>query len=175
MTARTVCRITIVASSLGLVGLSRIAGAATGGVPASSARATLGIGAQPTSRDSAAVAAVVGGFHDALARGDSSAALALLAPDVRILESGGVETLADYRAHHLPADIEFARAVPATRGPLGVAVRGDVAWAVSTSETKGEFRARPVNSAGAELMVLTRTAGGWRSSAIHWSSRRRTS
>jgi ketosteroid isomerase-like protein len=46
-------------------------------------------------------------------------------------------------------------------------VRGNSAWAVSTSETKGEFRGRPVNSAGAELMVLTRTADGWRSSAIH--------
>ena len=132
--------------------------------------------AQPAPRgDSAAVAAVVTGFHAALARGDSAAALALLAPDVRVLESGGVETLADYRAHHLAADIEFARAVPASRGPLAVTVRGDAAWAVSTSETKGEFRGRPVSSASAELMVLARSAGGWRIQAIHWSSRRRTS
>ena len=123
--------------------------------------------------DSAAVVAAVRAFHAALARGDSAAAIALLAPDVRILESGGVETLDQYRGHHLPADIDFARAVPSTRGPIGVTVRGDVAWAVSTSETKGELRGRAVNSAGAELMVLTRSPAGWRISAIHWSSRRR--
>jgi ketosteroid isomerase-like protein len=124
--------------------------------------------------DSAAVVAAVHAFHAALARGDSAAALALLAPGATILESGGVESVAEYRSHHLPSDIDFARAVPATRGPVRVTVRGDVAWATSTSETKGEFRGRPVNSAGAELMVLTRTADGWRISAIHWSSRRRT-
>jgi hypothetical protein len=28
-----------------------------------------------------------------------------------------------------------------------------------------------VNSAGAELMVLTRMPDGWRISAVHWSSR----
>ena len=127
--------------------------------------------AQPS--DSAAVAAVVGEFHAALARGDSAAALALLAPEVRILESGAVETLADYRAHHLPADIQFARAVPGTRSPLGVTVRGDVAWTVGTSATTGTFRGRAVDSRGAESMVLVRGAGGWRISAIHWSSRSR--
>ena len=121
-----------------------------------------------------AAAAVVTRFHRALEQGDSAAALALLAPDAAILESGAVETVADYRAHHLPADIEYARAVPGTRAPVRVQVRGDVAWTVGSSETKGEFRGRPVNSAGAELMVLTRMPHGWRISAIHWSSRRRT-
>jgi ketosteroid isomerase-like protein len=159
MTVRTVFRLVVTAGCIGMVGTAR---AAAAGQPAAQG-------------DSAAVVAAVHAFHAALARGDSAAALALLAPGATILESGGVETVAEYRAHHLPADIEFARAVPATRGPLAVTVRGDVAWAVSTSETKGEFRGRPVSSAGAELMVLTRTAGGWRISAIHWSSRRRTS
>jgi ketosteroid isomerase-like protein len=123
--------------------------------------------------DSADVAATVARFHQALAAGDSAAALALLSPHVVILESGGVEALADYRAHHLPADIEFARAVPSERAPLTVRVQGDVAWASGTSVTKGEFRGRPINSSGAELMVLERTAQGWRIAAIHWSSRTR--
>jgi uncharacterized GH25 family protein/ketosteroid isomerase-like protein len=129
--------------------------------------------AQPAAGDSAEVARTVGRFHEALARGDSAAALALLAPGATILESGGVETVAEYRAHHLPADIAFARAVPNVRGPVRVTVRGDVAWAASTSETKGEYRGRAVNSVGAELMVLTRDAAGWRIGAIHWSSRAR--
>jgi ketosteroid isomerase-like protein len=129
--------------------------------------------APATRSDSANAAAVVERFHQALAEGDSAAALALLAPDATILESGGVETRAEYRGHHLPGDIEFARAVRSQRTPVRVTVRGDVAWAVSTSTTQGEFRGRQINSAGAELMVLTRTGSGWRISAIHWSSRAR--
>lgn len=123
--------------------------------------------------DSAAVAAVVNRFHGALESGDSATALALLAEDAVIQESGGVETRAEYRGHHLPGDIEFARAVRSERGPVRVRVRGDAAWATSTSTTQGEFRGRAINSAGAELMVLVRTPQGWRISAIHWSSRAR--
>ena len=128
---------------------------------------------QAQSRDSAAVAAAVTSFHAALAAGDSSAALALLSPDVRVLEAGGVETLEHYRADHLQADIAYARAVPSRRGAIEVRIVGDVAWSVSTSESQGTYRDRAINSAGAELMVLTRTAAGWRISAIHWSSRTR--
>lgn len=125
--------------------------------------------------DSAAVAQTVERFHTALARGDSAAALALLMPDALIIESGDVETFAEYRAHHLPADIEFARAVPSTHSVLRVTVRADAAWVSSTSATTGTFRARAVNSAGAELVVLTRSSDGWRIAAIHWSSHRRGS
>jgi ketosteroid isomerase-like protein len=133
-------------------------------------------GDSPTRRtqaasDSAAVAAVVERFHSALAAGDSIGALAMLAPDAVILENGAVETKEEYRSHHLPSDIAFARAVPSERSPLRVAVRGDVAWATSTSGARGEFRGRQINSQGAELMVLTRTPEGWKISAIHWSSR----
>ncbi|MEJ7810241.1 MAG: DUF4198 domain-containing protein [Gemmatimonadaceae bacterium] len=123
--------------------------------------------------DSADVTAVVARYHAALAAGDSAAALALLAPDAVVLESGGVETRDEYRSHHLPADIGFARAVPSTRGALRVVVRGDVAWATSTSTTQGQYQGRAINSAGAELMVLAREAAGWRIRAIHWSSRTR--
>ena len=129
--------------------------------------------AQPRTRDSAAVAAVVERFHQALAAGDSTGALALLAPDAIILEAGGVETRAEYRSHHLGSDIEFARAIRSQRGPVRVRLKGDVAWAASTSSTEGQFRERAINAAGAELMVLTRTPRGWRISAIHWSSRTR--
>ena len=123
--------------------------------------------------DSAAVATVVNRFQRALADGDSAAALSLLAPDVVILESGGMETRDDYRAHHLPADIEFARAIRSVAVPMLVVVRGDAAWAVSTSTTQGDFRGRAINSAGAQLVVLSREADGWKIRAIHWSSRSR--
>jgi ketosteroid isomerase-like protein len=122
--------------------------------------------------DSAGVAATVQRFHRALADGDSAGALALLIEDVQILESGGAEDRAEYRSHHLGSDIEFARAVPSRRGATAVRVRGDVAWATSTSTTQGTFRER-ANSAGAERRVLVRTPEGWRIAAIDWSSRNR--
>lgn len=130
-------------------------------------------GAARGADDSAAAAAVVARYHRALEDGDSATALSLLAPDATILESGGLESRDEYRSHHLPGDIEFARAVPSRRGPLHVTIRGDVAWARSTSVTEGQFRGRAINSAGAELMVLSREADGWRIRAIHWSSRTR--
>ena len=132
-------------------------------------------GAQSSTTDSADVAGLVRRFHGALASADSATALALLAPDAVILESGDVESFAEYRAHHLAADIEFARSVDEQRTTVRVAVRGDMAWAAGTSSAKGQFRGRPVNSSGAELMVLVRTPAGWRIAAIHWSSRRRSS
>lgn len=123
--------------------------------------------------DSAAVVAVIDSYHRALATGDSVAALALLAADAVILESGGVETREEYRGHHLPGDIGFARAVPSKRGAVLVVVRGDAAWASSTSTTQGEYRGRQINSSGAELVVLSRETDGWKIRAIHWSSRTR--
>ncbi len=129
--------------------------------------------ASAASTDSAAVVSTVARFHAALAAGDSAAALALLAPDVVVLESGGVERLADYRGHHLPADIAYARAVPSTRMLVRAEIRGDAAWVTGTSETRGTYRDRPIDSMGAELMVLSRHSEGWRIVAIHWSSRAR--
>jgi ketosteroid isomerase-like protein len=121
--------------------------------------------------DSAEAAAVVERFHRALAAGDSAAVLALLTADALVLEAGGIETRDEYRAGHLAADIAFAQAVPTQRGPIRVMVRGDAAWAVSASTTRGEYQGRAINSAGAELMVLVRTPAGWRIAAVHWSSR----
>lgn len=123
--------------------------------------------------DSAQVAALVHDYHAALERGDSAAALGLLASDAVIVESGDVESLADYRSHHLPADITFAKAVKSSRVPRGVTVAGDVAYSVATSTTKGTFKDRPVDTLGAELIVARRVEGRWKIAAIHWSSRRR--
>ena len=130
------------------------------------------VSAQASSTDSIAVTEAVRGFHNALARGDSAAALALLAEDAVILEAGEIESRAEYRAHHLSADIQFAAAIPSAPGPLSVMLTRDVAWVTSTSATVGTFQGRAINGIGAELVVLTRTPRGWRIRAIHWSSRR---
>ncbi len=103
--------------------------------------------------------------------GDSTTALSLLAEDVTILESGGVEDKEHYRSGHLAGDMRFAAAVPRERSDIRVTVLGDVAWAWSTNTAQGQMGEREVNSRGAELMVLARTNDRWMIRAIHWSSR----
>jgi ketosteroid isomerase-like protein len=132
--------------------------------------ATGAIGAPSDSGD---VAALVQRFDALMAAGDSVGILAVLADDAVVLESGGMETRAEFRSHHLPADISFARAVKSQQGPITVRVQGDVAWASSTTIIEGEVRGRAINSVSAELMVFSRETGGWKLRAIHWSSRNR--
>ena len=127
----------------------------------------------PPVNDSAAVVAAVTRFHAALAAGDSGNALALLTDDVTILESGEAETKSDYRTHHVRADMEGARSLPGQRTTIAVRLQGDVAWVTTSTSTRGTYHGRPVNAVGAELMVLSREAGGWRIRAIHWLSHAR--
>ena len=116
---------------------------------------------------------VVRAFYEALAKGDSTTALSLLAEDVVIYEAGGVETSREeYRSHHLAADIAFARStereVSLERSGRG----GDLAWVLSRSTTTGTFREQEIHSTGTETMLLELTSDGWRIRHIHWSNRR---
>jgi ketosteroid isomerase-like protein len=177
-TTRPLARLLLATGALVALALHAAPAAAqdAGAPPDFRSKAALGMGGAWTTAvnvDSTAVVRVLERFRDAMAAGDSAGVLALLSPDVVVLESGGAENFGEFQAHHLAADIEFARAVQETRTPLRVTVRGDVAWAAGTSTARGQFRGRAVDSSGAELMVLVRTADGWRISAIHWSSRRR--
>ncbi len=132
------------------------------------------IAAQSPSADSVAATAVVSAFHAALKGGNAIEAMRLLAADAVLLEAGGIETRAEYEKNHLPADIEFEKVVTTTRMPYRVTVAGDAAWAITTSEFKGTFQNRPVDSVGVELMVLSRDpSAGWRIRSIHWSGRAR--
>lgn len=128
------------------------------------------LGADPVPADAEAITAAVNGFHDALRRGDPKAAMELLAPDAVILESGVLETRDDYEKRHLAEDILFSRRVTSTNSIVAVHVEGNAAWVLSTNRATGTFDGRQVNSAGAELMVLTNHPGNWRIRAIHWSS-----
>jgi ketosteroid isomerase-like protein len=119
------------------------------------------------------IIAVVSEFHAALSTGDSATVLRLLDQDAIVLESGDVETRDEYRTNHLPADIEFARAVPSKRTVLSVTVVGDAGWIASKSENVGKMGTRSINSVGAELIVLRKRDTGWKIAAIHWSSQAR--
>lgn len=123
--------------------------------------------------DSAAVISVATRFHTILSTGDTAGINALLDPDLRVLEGGSVENRQEYIAHHLSADIEFAKAVKEERTSFSYRCEGNVAWLVSTSTATGHFRGRAVNSVSAELMILAKREKVWQIRAIHWSSARR--
>jgi hypothetical protein len=81
------------------------------------------------------VTAVVDAFYGAVATGHAAAAIRLIAPDAVFVESGKIETRAEYEANHLPADIDFESQVKAVRGPAQVTFDGrDMAWVISRAE-----------------------------------------
>lgn len=124
-----------------------------------------------TSQDEAASVAVVDAFSAALRTGDATAVQRLMAPDVIIAESGGVERSFDeYAGHHLPGDMAFTAAVAFTLQQRDVIVDGDMATVISRSEVHGQYRDRQIHSNSMETMVLRRTHGQWRIVHIHWSS-----
>jgi hypothetical protein len=123
--------------------------------------------------DSAAVVRVAGRFHKMLSTGDTAGINAVLAPDLRVIESGRIENRQQYFSYHLGADIEFAKGVKEERMSFSYRCEGNVAWLVSTSILVGNFRGRDIDNEGAELMLLSRTREGWKIRAIHWSSARR--
>jgi ketosteroid isomerase-like protein len=132
--------------------------------------AAINASAQQPDTEATAAQAVVRSFHDALRRGDTQAAQALLAADAVILEGGHIESREEYLKHHLGADIEFAKAVPSTITRSEATVSGQTAWVRSATSSQGKFRNRNVKLSGAELVVLTRAAVGWEIRAVHWSS-----
>ncbi len=121
--------------------------------------------------DSVTPVGTVTAFHAALTSGNSAAALALLAEDVIIFESGGVESSrAEYASHHLAADAAFSAAVPRTLVSRTQGEAGDMAWVMSVETVTGTYRNRAINSRSVETMLLHRVNGQWRIAHIHWSS-----
>ncbi len=111
-------------------------------------------------------------FHAALAGQDREAVLALLVPEVVILESGGYEaSREEYASHHLGGDMEFSAATESTVERSWSGRQGDVAWVLRATRTKGHFRDREIDSRGVETMVLKQVDGHWRIAHVHWSSR----
>lgn len=154
-------------STLG-AGLLLITGTALAHEPAKPA--TAASTSLPPAAKAAALA--VDGFHAALAAGDTEKALALLAPDVLVVEEGGAErSRAEYASYHLAADAAFTRAVPSTPLSRSGLAQGDLAYIVSESRTTGIYGGKPVDRLSAETMVLRHEPAGWKIVHIHWSSR----
>lgn len=89
-------------------------------------------------------AATIDAFHEALRRGDTNAALAMLADDAVIYESGHAERKTEYAAHHLAADAAYAQAVPSTISRRTGGMTDALAWIATEGRTTGSRgRARP--------------------------------
>ena len=81
------------------------------------------------------VIAALESFYSAMKEGDAAKAMTLIAPDAVFVESGQLETRAEYEKNHLPADIGFfEKQVTGERGQWQVKNEGDTAWAIVTTE-----------------------------------------
>lgn len=125
----------------------------------------------PVTQDSAVVVAEQ--FHDLLRQGQRDAALQLLAPDVRIFESGYSEDTRDgYAANgHLDDDMRFAagtvRAVQQRH--IVSSAAGDLTCIMLIANIRGKYEGQPVNLVQSETMLLQHEAQGWRIVHIQWS------
>lgn len=117
-------------------------------------------------------AVAVDAFSKALSAEDFATVQALLDPNVRIFESGGVESSAEeYASHHMKADAAFLKSMSVTQSSRTGDAVGDLAWVGSEQRIKGSSGGISVDIASKETMVLRKTAAGWRIIHIHWSSR----
>jgi len=121
--------------------------------------------------DPEAARTVVEDFHRALAEVDSARVLELLHPDAVIYEAGHAETVEEYRAGHLAADIRFAAATERELLDEQTVVMGDAVVYLSESRVRGTVGDRDIDSRGVETMVLVPEGEGWRIRHIHWSNR----
>jgi ketosteroid isomerase-like protein len=124
----------------------------------------------PIAPDRSSIAGAVEAFQRALASGDRAAAMSLLSDDAQIVESGTRETREQYESAHLAEDIEFAKSVTTTPGPLIVRQKGNTAWTTRTSRSAGKFHGNDVDGESADLMVLSKQGDRWQIRAIHWST-----
>ena len=123
--------------------------------------------------DDVDVRATLEAFYGAMKSGDTAVAMAQIAEDAQFVESGRLETRAEYEKNHLPNDIAFEKQVTGKRSPFHVTVNGDTAWVIASTDFDGTFDGSEVSFTSAQLAVLSRESEGWRIRSIHWSSRPR--
>jgi ketosteroid isomerase-like protein len=112
----------------------------------------------------------VDAFHFALKAGDRRKALDLLASDLLVFDQGRIEhSRTDYARSHLADDIGFASTTTRTVSRRSAKVQGNMAWVMSVNRNRGKFNNRTVDFTTDETMILTRVAGKWRITHIHWS------
>lgn len=115
----------------------------------------------------------VAAFHAALAKGDETRALSMLAEDAVIYESGHVERSRDeYARHHLKGDIEFAKTTSVKTVRQTERTGRDVTVIWQETETTGTSGGRPVHLLGLATVLLEKRHQRWEIVHLHWSSRK---
>lgn len=112
-------------------------------------------------------------FHAALAAGDKTRAIGILAPEVAIYESGYVEgSRSEYADHHLGEDIGFAKTTTRKVIKHSERIEGNVAVIWEETETTGTAHGKAIHAFGTETAMLEKKADGWSIIHVHWSSRK---
>src|SRR3546814_12895590 len=98
-------------------------------------------------------------------------ALALLADDVLIFESGGAErSKAEYASYHLAADATFSQATAQTITHRTGRAEGDLASIATESTPVGTYQDRLINLIETETTFLSRQNNGWQIVHVNWST-----
>lgn len=110
-------------------------------------------------------------LHAAIAMGDVDTLRSLLAPEVLIFESGGVESsLAEYEGHHMHADMAFMKSMQEEVVSRQVFDGGDSATVVTHARVHGVYEGKDVDLSSTETLVMKIVGGQWQIVHIHWSS-----
>ena len=108
---------------------------------------------------------------DAIATGDINTLRSIIAPDVLIFESGGVESsLAEYEGHHMLADMAYMKAMRREVISQQVIDLGDSATVVTRSRVHGIYNDQEIDMNSTETLVMRQVNGQWKVIHIHWSS-----
>lgn len=114
----------------------------------------------------------VDAFSQALAAADFDLVKDLLAPEVIILESGGIERSRDeYMDHHAQADASFLDGARVDLLSRTARIDDNLAWVATESEIHAPTDNTPLTLLSTETMILEKSSGDWKIVHIHWSSR----
>jgi ketosteroid isomerase-like protein len=116
-------------------------------------------------------AQVAAQLHQAISAGAVDTLRSLIAPEVLIFESGGVETsLAEYEGHHMPADMAFMKGMKQELLLRRVVEAGDFAIVVTQSRIHGVAKEQDFDISSTETLLMKNVDGQWQIEHIHWSS-----
>lgn len=152
----------------GLAGLLALPGGVAAHEPKPNATAVPVAAADPATTK---VLAVVEQFGAALKAGNMESVGAMLADDVLILESGGVErSRKEYLGGHAMHDAVFLKTAHVEVKHRTARLEGPLAWVGTESEMHITKDGKPATILSTETMVLKRSGVDWRIVHIHWSS-----
>ena len=114
----------------------------------------------------------VDGFHAALKRKDTGAALSHLDRGLVVFEFGTVDpTVESYALSHLPGDIDMAAISDWKLQARRLGGNGNERWVLSTYHVTGKLpNGKAIDQTTVETAIVRRVGGSFRIVHLHWSS-----